>query len=114
MINTENIKEILSKPKGVNIEWLAKYKSENFWSRATIGICNNDAYIRLQGTGMKTRLFTIPNYKSKNAVDILQNIDKYYQTSESYPLGRNFEDCILYLVNKGMNFNYQLKSLTTK
>lgn len=110
MINTQNIKEIPKTPKGIKIEWVAKFKSENFWNRATLGLNGNDAYIRLQGTKMETRLFVIPNYKSKTIVGILQDINKHYGY-DTYPLGRNFEACLDKLCDYGMRYSYMLKQL---
>lgn len=108
MIDTNNIKEIAGKPKNAKIEWIAKFKSENFWNNATLGLYGNDAYIKLQGSKMKTRYFVIPDYKQKNIVDVLQDVSEHYG-QETYPLGRNFECCVDRLYDYGMGYSYMLK-----
>jgi hypothetical protein len=110
MIDTANIKEIESKPKNTKIEWVAKFKSNNFWNNATLGLDGNNAYIKLQGSTMKTRFFVIQDYKEKNVVDVVRDINEHYG-KDTYPLGRNFEDCVDRLCDYGMRYSYMLKQL---
>lgn len=96
-------------PKGV--KWCnKKFKSENYFSIATYGIKDNDAYIRLSQTGRTVGphrhvYFRIPNFMDVTINDLFLFVYNNCDSSDCYPLGRNFEDAVMELHGFGMRFN---------
>lgn len=96
-------------PKGV--KWCnKKFKSENYFSLATYGVKDNDAYIRLSQTGRTVGAhrhvyFRIPNFRDVTINELLLFVNTNYEGDDGYPLGKNFEDAVVELHDLGMRFN---------
>jgi hypothetical protein len=93
-------------PKDIPKEAWAKFKSENFWNVAKIAVKGDDAYIVMTGSGMKRRVFSIPNYKETTELAINAAISEGVDYDGAYPLGRNFQDCLGWLCQHGMRIGY--------
>lgn len=100
------VNEITSFPKG--IEWFHKSKSENFWNVCKVGILDDDAFFELKDTShvKKTRRLVIRDFRKTSYCAVCLELYEDAGSTDTFPLGQNFDDCLSELQERGMSSGY--------
>lgn len=108
-IRSDCIRQVERPPKGIpKAAWSPVFRAECWWNKAKAAVVGEDAYIVMTGTCEKRMTFVLPMFRTHSEQEIERTVGDFCGWRETWPLGRNFHDCLGWLRKHGLQGGYSV------